>query len=126
MEKVNIKTTSEIKKGNDYRNKLWVEVSDISLLFLNFRDDLNNLGEEFEQKAESLKSPQFEEEQEQEETDNDKYKQLSQRVYNFQQSNEANKKKIDRVYGEITDKLNSFSNGITEINDKLKVLEKAE
>jgi len=46
---MNIKTTKEIKRGNDYAGKRWVELSDLDRALYNIKREIELIEQEIEQ-----------------------------------------------------------------------------
>lgn len=113
---MNIKTTEQIKRQNDYKYKKWVEADDIYI-------ELNKIISELDLKRGIvLKKDENE--------INDKLRELSQRVSKSNQSVRMQREKLDKIYKkvkleseEIRKKVNNVWELVTNLNDRIRILE---
>lgn len=120
-----IKTTKEIKKGNDYCNKIWIEATDIIIKLSSL---LKELEIDVENKKEDKELIVFEEKDIKKELK--KIEEFSQKFNNLSQSNRMIWNKIDRLFGkntiekeEIDKKIENIYSEFSQINDRLRILE---
>jgi len=90
--KMNIKTTLQIKKQNDYAGKLWIEVTDLDSILNEIKKKIEIIEKEIEMQSER-QDLKFREKRETEKVEVSEMKNLSQRISNLAQSNSHKEKK---------------------------------
>lgn len=89
---MNIKTTLQIKKQNDYAGKLWIEVTDLDSILNEIKKKIEIIEKEIEMQSER-QDLKFREKRETEKVEVSEMKNLSQRISNLAQSNSHKEKK---------------------------------